>query len=105
MSCRHKQNANFNFQLPAMFVVWVLHKNSLIKSCSSSEDLSAYKMSWSYIYWCKFLIHLISMNVRHFGLVKATGLNVMALRSPSTTFYKTLQTGSEANRGTDRNTG
>jgi hypothetical protein len=35
-----KQTMNFNIQLAAMFVFFVFDKNGLIKSCSSSEDLS-----------------------------------------------------------------
>jgi hypothetical protein len=41
------------------------------KSCLSSEYLSEYKISWSYIDWLKFCIHLRSLNVRHFGVVAA----------------------------------
>jgi hypothetical protein len=46
---------------------------------SSSEDLSEYKLSWPYGDWCKFCVHLRSLNVRHFG---ATELKVMSSRSP-----------------------
>jgi hypothetical protein len=53
-----KQNVNFKFQLPAMFLFVVFRKNGLIKSCSSSENLSEYKISWPYVNWCKFCIHL-----------------------------------------------
>jgi hypothetical protein len=48
---------------------FVLHKSGHIKSCLSSEDLLEYKISWSYIDWHKFYIHLKSLNVRHFGMV------------------------------------
>jgi hypothetical protein len=37
----------------------------------SSEDLSEYKISWSYIDWLKFFIHLKSLSVHHFGVVAA----------------------------------
>jgi hypothetical protein len=57
---------NFNIQTAAMFVFFVFDKNGLIKSCSSFEDLSVYKILWSYVEWCKFCIHLRSLNVRHF---------------------------------------
>jgi hypothetical protein len=40
-----KQTINFNIQTAAMFVFFVFDKNGLIKSCSSFEDLSVYKMS------------------------------------------------------------
>jgi hypothetical protein len=43
-------------------------ENWVIKSCSSCEYLSAYKMTWSHVAWCKFCIHLRRLNVRHFGL-------------------------------------
>jgi hypothetical protein len=67
-----------------MIVFFVFRKNDLIKSCSSSEDLYEYKISWSYANWYKFCIHLKSLNVRHFGMVAATALKTMASRSPST---------------------
>jgi hypothetical protein len=44
--------------------------NSAVISCAASEDLSAYKISWSYIDWRKFCIHLMSLNVHHFGMIK-----------------------------------
>jgi hypothetical protein len=66
---------NFKIQLAAMFVFF-LYKNGLIKSCSSFEDLSVYKVSWSHVDWCKFCIHLRSKNVRHFGMLESTGLKV-----------------------------
>jgi hypothetical protein len=49
-------------------------QNWLLKSCSSSKDLSEYKISWSYSYWCKFYTQLKSVNVRHFGMVATTAL-------------------------------
>jgi hypothetical protein len=67
---------NFNIQLAAMFVFFVFDKNGLFKSCSSFEDLSVFKISWSHVYLCKFCIHLRSLNVRNFGMVKGTGLKV-----------------------------
>jgi hypothetical protein len=78
-----KQNMNFNIQTAAIFVFFVFDKNGLIKSCSSFEDLSAYKISWSHVDWWKFYIHLRSLNVRHFGMLKDTGLISAASRSPS----------------------
>jgi hypothetical protein len=74
---------NFNIQTAAMFVFFVFDKNDLIKSCSSFEDLSVYKISWSHVDWCKFFIHLRSLNVRHFRMVEGTGLKSTASRSPS----------------------
>jgi hypothetical protein len=78
-----KQTMNFNIQLDAMFVFFVFDKNGLIKSCLSFEDLSVYKNSCYHVDWCKFCIHLRSLNVRHFGMVEGTGLKSTASRSPS----------------------
>jgi hypothetical protein len=66
------QNVNFKFQKPVMFLFFVFCKSGPIKSCSSSEDLSEYNISWSYVDWCKFYNHLKSFNVRYFGMVAAT---------------------------------
>jgi hypothetical protein len=74
---------NFNIQTAAMFVFFVFDKNGLIESCSSFEDLLVYKSSWSHVDWCKFRIHLRSLNVRHFEMVKDTGLESTASMSPS----------------------
>jgi hypothetical protein len=72
-----KQNMDFNFQLPSTFVFLVFHKNGLIKSCWSFEDLLAYKVSWSQVEGHKFFVHLRSLNVCHFGMVKGMGLKSM----------------------------
>jgi hypothetical protein len=69
-----KPTMNFNIQTAAMFFFFYYYKNGLIKSCSSFKDLSVYKISWSHIDWCKFCIHIRSLNVRHFGVVEGTGL-------------------------------
>jgi hypothetical protein len=74
---------NFNIQTAAIFVFFVFDKNGLIKSCSSFEDLSVHKISWSHVDWRKFCILLRSLNVRHFGMVEDTGLRSTASRSPS----------------------
>jgi hypothetical protein len=63
-----KQSMNFNIHTAAMFVFFVSDKNGLIKSCSAFEDLSVYKISWYHVDWCKFCIHLRSLNV-HFGML------------------------------------
>jgi hypothetical protein len=81
-----KQTMNFNIQLAAMFVFFVFDKNSIIKSCSSFEYLSVYKISWSHVDWCKFCIHLGSLNVRRFVMVEGTGLKITASRSPPMTW-------------------
>jgi hypothetical protein len=65
-----KQNVNFKFQLPAAFIFLLFCKSGVIISCSASEDLSDYKISWSYLDWCKICTHLRSLNVHHFGMIK-----------------------------------
>jgi hypothetical protein len=55
-----------------MFPFFAFRKSGIIKSCSSSEDLTEYKISWPYVDWCKFYIHLKGLNVHHFGMVAAT---------------------------------
>jgi hypothetical protein len=74
---------NFDIQTAAMFVFFVFDKNGFIKSCSSFEDLSVYKISLSHIDWCKFCIHLRSLNVCYFGMVEGKGLKSTVLRSLS----------------------
>jgi hypothetical protein len=74
---------NFNIQTAVMFVFFVSDKNDFIKSCSSFEDVSVYKISWNHVEWCKFCIHLRSLNVRHLGILEGTGLKSTASRSPS----------------------
>jgi hypothetical protein len=74
---------NLNIQTAAMLVFFVFNKNGLIKSCSSFEGLSVFKIPWSHVDWCKFCIHLRSLNVRHFLMLEGTGLIGTASRSPS----------------------
>jgi hypothetical protein len=101
---------NFNIQTAGMFVLFVFDKNSLIKSCSSFEDLSVYKISWSHVDWCKFCIHLRSLNVSHIGMLEVTGLKVwrrgyLQWHDLPTEFHKNLPIGSKVIRGdtqTDR---
>jgi hypothetical protein len=69
-----------------MSVFLALHMNGKIKICSAFEDLSAYKMSLSHVDWCKFCIHLRSLNVRHFRMFQATGLRSVVSRSPPTVY-------------------
>jgi hypothetical protein len=96
---------NFNILTAAMFVFFVSDKNGLIKSCSSFEDLSVYKILWSHVGWCKFCIHLRSLNVRHFGMVEGTGLKVrrqghLQWHDHTTAFHKNLPIGSKVISGT-----
>jgi hypothetical protein len=63
-----KWNVYLNFQPPTMFIFFlVFHKSVITKTCLSFEDLSAYKIIWSYIDWCKFCIHLRILNVTFFN--------------------------------------
>jgi hypothetical protein len=99
-----KQTMNFNIRTAAMFVFFVSDKNGLIKSCSSFEDLSVYNISWSHVGWCKFCIHLRSLNVRHFGVVEGTGLKRtcrghLQWHDLPTEFHKNLPIGSKVISG------
>jgi hypothetical protein len=86
-----------------MFVFFVFDKNGLIESCSFFEDLSVYKISWSHVDWCKFCIHLSSLNVRHFGMVEGTGLKKhgieITFNDLPTEFHKNLPIVSKVIRG------
>jgi hypothetical protein len=67
--------------------VWVQqsYENSVVTMATKLSP------SWSRVDWCKLFIHLRSLIVRHFGIIEATGLKIMALRSPSTDeFHKKL---------------
>jgi hypothetical protein len=74
-----KRTKSINIQLAAMFVFFIFDKNGLIKSCSSFEDLSVYKISCSHLDWWKFCIHLRNLNVRHFGMVESCGIKKYGL--------------------------
>jgi hypothetical protein len=79
-------------------------QNGLIKSCSSSEDLSEYKIPWFYVDWRKFCIHLNSLNVRHFGKVAATASKLwrrgyLKWRDVPAEFHKYLLPGSLVGSG------
>jgi hypothetical protein len=58
-----KQNVRFNLELTAMFLFLVFGKGGLIKSFSSSDDLSDVKILWPYVDWSKFWIHLSSLKI------------------------------------------
>jgi hypothetical protein len=61
-----------------MFVFLFVRKGCLIISSSPHEDISDYKISQPYVEWCKFFIHLRSLNVRHFEMAATTALKIMA---------------------------
>jgi hypothetical protein len=58
-----KQNVNFKFQLPNMFIFVRFCKSGPVKSCSSSQDLWACNILWCHINWFKFWIHLRGVKV------------------------------------------
>jgi hypothetical protein len=77
MSCFHKKKIRiFKYQPVATFVFLGFHKNLVIISCSSYEDVSEYKMSLLHVDWCRFCIHLRihlrSLNVSHCGMIEET---------------------------------
>jgi hypothetical protein len=72
--CGEQLNINFNIQLLSTFVLFGFHKNGFVKSCSSLKGLLEYKISWSLIDWCKFCMHLISVNICYFGTIEVMGL-------------------------------
>jgi hypothetical protein len=92
------------FNWPPCSYFFVFDKNGLIKSCSSSEDLSVFKISCYHVDWCKFCIHLRSLKVRHFGMVEGTGLKVrrrdhLQWHDLPTKFHKNLPIGSNVIMG------
>jgi hypothetical protein len=93
-----KQNVNFKFQLRPMFLFLVSRKSGPIKSCSSSEDLSADRISWSRFDWCEFFMHLRSLDVIFWNCwrygIKNYGVEV-AWHDPPTEFHKYLLIGSK----------
>jgi hypothetical protein len=70
-----KQNVNFKFQPLEKFIFFVYRYSSFRKSC--------YEIAWAPHWLVKFCTHLRSFNLRHFGMVEATGWKLLALRSPS----------------------
>jgi hypothetical protein len=64
MSFLIEQNMNFNFQPPAMFLIFDYHKNGLIKSCSFFEAVSTHKISWSHVELCK--MHWIRLTTDYY---------------------------------------
>jgi hypothetical protein len=92
-----------------MFVFFVFYKNVLIKSYSSCDDLSEFRILWPYAEWCKICILLRSLNVSHFGTVAATALKLWRRRHIQwhelpTEFHKSLPLSSEVVRGKGRHT-
>jgi hypothetical protein len=77
-----KQTMNFNIQTAAMFVFFVLDKNGLVKSYSSFEDLSVYKIH------CPTLTGAVLYPLQKFERPLFCngwryGIKIMASRSPS----------------------
>jgi hypothetical protein len=69
----------FNIQPLSTFVLLVFHENGIIRSF---HPLKIYQNT-KFMVPRNFFVHLRSLNVRHFGMVEATGLETMASRSPS----------------------
>jgi hypothetical protein len=65
-----RQYVHFKFEPQAMFVFLVSCKTGLKESCPSSEELSVYKISRSYVDWCKFCIQLSSMKIETNAIYK-----------------------------------
>jgi hypothetical protein len=67
-------------------------------------------MSWSYVEWCKFFIHLTSLNVRHCVMVATTALKLwhrgnLQWHDIPTKFHKNLPIVSKVDRGEHRQDG
>jgi hypothetical protein len=104
MSCLHKTKYEFSHSNGHHVRIFFVDKNGLLKICSSFEDLSVYKISWPHVNWCKFFIHLRSLNVQHFGMVEGTGLKIrrrghLQLHDLLTEFHKNLPICSKVIRG------
>jgi len=65
MSCSHNTISTF---LDYFFL-----QNGLIKSCSSSNYISAREVSCPHVVGASFCIHLRSLNVRYSGVVEDMG--------------------------------
>jgi hypothetical protein len=90
-----------------------LTKMVLLKVVHPLKICQFFKFSWYHVEWCKFCIHLRSLNVRHCLMVEGTGLKSMhqgrlQWHDLPTEFHKNLPIGSKVIRGdtqTDRQTG
>jgi hypothetical protein len=90
-----------------MLVFFVFRKSGLIRSCSSLKTY--HKISLPYFVWRKLCVRLGSSNVRHFGMIAATALQ---LRRPGhlhchdlpTVFHKIYKFVQKLIGGTDRHT-
>jgi hypothetical protein len=85
-------------------------KSDIIKSCLFSEDLIAYKISWSCVEWCTCCVHLSSSNVSLFGMVQTTALKLwrqghLQWHDLLTELDKNLPVGSKLDRGENTQTG
>jgi hypothetical protein len=58
-----------------MFVFLAFSKSGLIELVNPL-NMSAYKIAWPHGDWCKFYVHLRSLNVSHFGMVEAKRLKI-----------------------------
>jgi hypothetical protein len=69
-----KQNTNFNFQAPPCSYFWVFAKIILLIVVQPLKFYQHTKFHGPTFDWCKFVIHLISLNIHHFGMVEAKSL-------------------------------
>jgi hypothetical protein len=63
MSSLHKIEYVFKYSTARHVRIFCFYKSGNAKSCLSTEDLSAYKISWSHVNWRKFYIHLNSLKI------------------------------------------
>jgi hypothetical protein len=104
MSCRHKKETDFKYQIPPCSYISFFVKVASLQVVHPLK-IYEYKISW-------FCISLRSLNVHHFGIVAATVLKIIASRHLQrhdlrTEFHESLPNSSEVdggggNRHTDR---
>jgi hypothetical protein len=73
----------FKFQLRTLFVVFIFHKNGLIKVFHPLKINQLTKFHGPALTGASFPSPVRSLNVHHFGIVESTGLKSVASRSPS----------------------
>jgi thiol-disulfide isomerase/thioredoxin len=61
-------NYNFKQPPPPPQRSYCFFYKILVKSCLSFEDLAAYVIVWFHADWCKFCVHLRSLNFHCFRM-------------------------------------